>query len=210
MTFSRSVSLSARALACERDQRLLFSGLEFELGPGQTLLVEGRNGSGKTSLLRILCGMRRQDAGAVHWCGRAIERLGGQYRSQLAFIGHADGIKQELTVSENLSVARALGVAGDADVESAIARVGLSGYEDVLCRKLSAGQRRRVALARLLVTAQPLWIVDEPFTSLDREGVDLFRTLMREHADRGGILVFTSHHGVELQDRGLQRLRLAA
>jgi heme exporter protein A len=202
--------LMAQALSCVRDDRTLFSGLGFQVSPRQVLLVEGRNGCGKTSLLHILCGIRRQDDGEVSWCGEPISRLGAQYYEQVAYVGHADGVKGDLTVEENLQVARALGKPGAISLDHALAEVNLDGFQDVLTRNLSAGQRRRLALARLLVTESRLWILDEPFTSLDRHGIAAFTELMEAHTAAGGMVVMTSHHDIAFPGADVQRIDLSA
>jgi len=190
--------LEARELECIRDDRRLFSGLEFTLDAGAALILEGRNGSGKTSLLRILCGIRMPDAGTVTWCGTDIDKLGPDYHVHTAYVGHRDGIKLDLTPLENLAMARALGKPSAISLETALEQVELYGFEDVLARNLSAGQQRRLALARLLVTDSVLWILDEPFTSLDTHGIGVIETLLEEHTGNGGMLAATSHHTVNL------------
>ncbi|MDP2904133.1 MAG: cytochrome c biogenesis heme-transporting ATPase CcmA [Methylovulum sp.] len=206
MSLSNPV-LQAMALSCIRDDRVLFSDLTFALDVGQVLLLEGKNGSGKTSLLRILCGFREPDAGRVCWCGASIND--SQYHADMAYIGHLDGIKKELTVLENLNVALALGQTGLYPLANALARVQLAGYEDVLVQALSAGQKRRLSLARLLVTKNRLWILDEPFTSLDKQGIKLTETLMTEHTASGGLVVLTSHHDLNLSGVDVQRIHLS-
>ncbi len=146
------MSLVGQSLECSRDDRVLFSDLNFSIGPGQALLVEGRNGTGKTTLLRMLCGIRRPDAGDILFNGECIYRLGSDYHTHMAYVGHMDGIKRELTAHENLRVADALGRPGRMQVPAALDRVRLAGFEDVVVNKFSAGQRRRLALARLLVS----------------------------------------------------------
>ncbi|MGZ8188864.1 MAG: cytochrome c biogenesis heme-transporting ATPase CcmA [Methylosarcina sp.] len=207
MSKYKTMSLQAIALSCSRDDRLLFEGLNFELTPGRVLLLEGRNGSGKTSLLRILCGFREADAGQVLWCGDSIKD--GQYYADMAYVGHLDGIKKELTVLENLTVSLALGRPGLYSIEQALAKVRLSGYDDALVQSLSAGQKRRLSLARLLITRNHLWILDEPFTSLDKEGIALIETLMTEHCVNGGMIVLTSHHDIDLHSAFVQRIYLS-
>ncbi len=199
--------LQASGLSCIRDDRVLFSELTFTLNVGQVLLLEGKNGSGKTSLLRILCGFREPDAGQICWCGECISD--SQYYADMAYIGHLDGIKKELTVFENLSVALALGRPGQYPLSDALVRVQLSGYEDVLVQALSAGQKRRLSLARLLVTQNRLWILDEPFTSLDKQGIKLTEILMTEHTASGGLIVLTSHHDLNLPAVDVQRIHLS-
>lgn len=204
------MSLVGQSLECSRDDRVLFSDLNFSIAPGQALLVEGRNGTGKTTLLRMLCGIRRPDAGDILFNGECIYRLGSDYHTHMAYVGHMDGIKRELTAHENLRVADALGRPGRMQVPAALERVRLAGFEDVVVNKFSAGQRRRLALARLLVSKAVLWILDEPFTSLDRHGVKLVEELMAEHMGEGGMLAVTSHHDVDLGSAGVCRLDLSA
>ncbi|NNG12722.1 MAG: cytochrome c biogenesis heme-transporting ATPase CcmA [Halobacteria archaeon] len=206
-----SMTLEGRGLECIRDDRVLFSGLDFVLVAGQTLLLEGRNGSGKTSLLRILCGIRLPEDGAVTWCGEDIFSLGPVYHEHIAYVGHRDGLKLDLTPMENLAMARGLGSPNpDASPEDALQRVDLVGFEDIPTHNLSAGQQRRLALARLLVTRSQLWILDEPFTSLDVHGIELAEELFHEHISLGGMLAMTSHHAVKLDSARVQRINLSA
>jgi len=200
-------SLKGTDLSCIRDDRVLFDGLAFELVSGQVLLLEGQNGSGKTSLLRILCGFREPDAGQVFWCGEAIND--SQYYADMAYIGHLDGVKKELTVLENLKVSLALGLPGQYSIQQALDKVQLANYDDVLVQALSAGQKRRLSLARLLITQNCLWILDEPFTSLDKQGIALIESLMSEHCAAGGMIVLTSHHDIDLHDVDVQRILLS-
>lgn len=209
-TDSGTPRLEASGLCCIRDDRTLFADLGFRLHGGQALLVEGRNGSGKTSLLRILCGIRMPDEGRVSWNGEDIFRLGGDYHACTAYVGHRDGVKLDLTARENLAVARGLGAPSETPLEDALEAVGLSGFDDVPVRNLSAGQQRRLALARLLVTRSKLWILDEPFTSLDRHGIAVIETLVTQHLADNGMLVATSHHAVDLRDADIQRINLSA
>jgi len=194
-------------LSCIRDDRVLFEELVFELIPGQVLLLEGKNGSGKTSLLRILCGFREPDTGQLTWCGDAIND--GQYYADMAYVGHLDGVKKELTVLENLKVSLALGRAGQYSIQQALNKVHLVNYDDVLVQALSAGQKRRLSLARLLITQNIVWILDEPFTSLDKQGIMLIESLMSEHCAKGGMIVLTSHHDIDLHGVDVQRINLS-
>ena len=207
MKLNENLSLQGIGLSCVRDDRMLFEELNFELASGQVLLLEGQNGSGKTSLLRILCGLREPDAGEVFWSGDAIN--GSQYYQDMAYVGHQDGVKKELTVLENLKVSLALGQCGRYSIPQALAKVHLSDYDDVLVQALSAGQKRRLSLARLLVTHNILWILDEPFTSLDKQGIALIETLMSEHCASGGMIVLTSHHDIVLHGVDVQRIHLS-
>ncbi len=202
-----NVKLRTENLSCIRDDRVLFEGLGFTVDPGQVLLLEGQNGSGKTSLLRILCGFREPDSGHVLWCGEPINQ--SSYYSDMAYVGHMDGIKKELTVLENLKLHLALGQPGKMTIPQALDKVNLAGYDDTLIQALSAGQKRRLSLARLLITCNVLWVLDEPFTSLDKQGIELIESLMLEHCGNGGIIVMTSHHDVNLPNENIQRIRLA-
>jgi heme exporter protein A len=202
--------LEAEALACVRNDRVLFQDLRFRLEPGEVVLIEGPNGSGKSSLLRILCGIRLQDEGVVRWGGTPVEKLGPDYHAVLAYVGHHDGIKLGLTPIENLRMARALGLPSKAGVDEVLERLGLYDHGDVLAGSLSAGQRRRLALGRLLATENKLWILDEPLTSLDRQGAKLFVSLVEEFVAGGGMVLMTSHHDLELGVERVQKIDLAA
>ncbi len=200
-------SLVGTGLSCIRDDRVLFKNLAFEVVSGQVLLLEGKNGSGKTSLLRILCGFREPDSGEINWCSEAVKD--SQFYAQMAYVGHLDGIKKELTVLENLKMSLALSSVGQYSIHQALAKVHLAGYDDILVQALSAGQKRRLSLARLLITENVLWILDEPFTSLDKQGIALIETLMIEHCANGGMIVLTSHHDIALHDVEVQRINLS-
>ena len=203
--------LEAHKLECIRDDRTLFSGLEFSVDGGEMLLLEGRNGSGKTSLLRILCSIRLPDDGRVTWCGEDIQKLGPDYHETLTYVGHRDGVKHDLTPQENLKMAQALGKPNEGlSIDDVLDQFGLYGFEDVPTRNLSAGQQRRLALARLLVTESPLWILDEPFTSLDKQGVHVFEQLMDKHTAQGGMIVLTTHHKVRIEGSHVQTINLSA
>ena len=198
-------------LECVRDDRTLFSGLHFSVSAGQALVLEGQNGSGKTSLLRILCGIRLPEAGKVLWAGEDIFDLGPEFHEHIAYMGHKDGNKLDLTPQENLRMARGLGKAReDLSIEDALDQVGLYGFEDVPTRNLSAGQQRRLAIARLLVTEARLWILDEPFTSLDRQGIEIVEGLFDRHLARGGLAAMTTHHRISFADSQVKRINLSA
>jgi heme exporter protein A len=191
--------LEAAALECERSGRTLFRALSFALRAGEALRVAGANGSGKTSLLRILCGLAAPAAGEVRWRGTPIRALQEDYARELVYLGHAPAVKGDLTAAENLSIACTLaGLAvKPADVAAALERFGLPG-RDLPVRKLSQGQRRRAALARLCLSRAPLWLLDEPFSSLDADGIGLLHGLFLEHLEQQGAIVFTTH-----QDPGI-------
>lgn len=208
---SPAAALDAENLTCIRDDRTLFSDLSFRVESGQALVVSGRNGSGKTTLLRTLSGMRMPDEGSIRWCGDDIYRLGSDYNACTAYVGHRDGNKLDLTPLENLAFVRSLGDPHpDLQPAQALATVDLAGFEDVATRNLSAGQQRRLALARLLITRAPLWILDEPFTSLDTHGIAIMEELAHNHLVNGGMLVVTSHHMVNLDSTAVIPLNLSA
>ncbi|QWF69424.1 cytochrome c biogenesis heme-transporting ATPase CcmA [Methylomonas paludis] len=206
MSQPQATGLFVTDLSCRRDERLLFSGLSFNVQPGQVLLLEGSNGSGKTSLLRILCGFRSADSGECRWDGIPLDQ--SDYFAETAYVGHADGSKKELTVLENLRFALALSAPGAYSIAQALQKVQLAGFDDNLVQTLSAGQKRRLSLARLLITRQRLWILDEPFTSLDRQGIELIESLMMAHTGQGGMVILTSHHELSLPHIHLQRIHL--
>ncbi len=201
--------LSVQQLCCFRDDRELFRDLNFTLESGQALFIEGRNGSGKTSLIRILTGLRPPESGEVVWCGENINRLGHEYCRHFVYVGHLNGVKENLSVIENLKMARVLGqTSSGLALDAALEQVHLTHFEDSMVHTLSAGQHRRLALARMLVIGSPLWIMDEPFTALDKYGVELFESLLKTHTDNGGMAVMTSHHEMNLQDVDVKVLTL--
>jgi heme exporter protein A len=187
--------LEAAELECERGARILFRAVSFVLAPGELLRVAGANGSGKTSLLRILCGLTRPSAGEVRWNGQPIARLKEEYTRELVYIGHAPAVKDDLTPRENLEVSCRL--AGQATSSPALAAaLERLRVPDLPVRKLSQGQRRRAALARLLLSEAPLWLLDEPFAALDAEGISVLDGLLGKQLDRGGAVVYTTHQDV--------------
>jgi heme exporter protein A len=188
------MELSAQDLACERGERMLFSGLSFRLAAGEALVVTGPNGAGKTSLLRMIAGFLRPSRGRVV-VSRGEDAPTG---TLLHFVGHQDALQGALTGRENLAFAGAIMGTGAGTVAPALARLGLAELADIPARALSAGQRRRLALARLLVAPRPLWLLDEPITGLDTRGQDTLRALAREHLDGGGLLVATTHVALDL------------
>lgn len=202
--------LEVSDLECRRGDRLLFSGLSFTLEPGTLLHVRGRNGSGKTTLLRALCGLLTPDAGSIVWNGEDARRLGEDFHADTLYFGHLNGIKGDLTGVENLRVSATLDGDRIADDQlwGALGQMGLAGFEDLPTRVLSQGQKKRVALARLLLSEAPLWILDEPFTALDVDAVDQLQLLIAEHVAHDGLVILTTHQEVALTSGQIRRLHL--
>jgi heme exporter protein A len=192
--------LTATSLSCVRGERRLFAGLDLAVGPGEWLHVQGENGAGKTSLLRILCSLSPPAEGEIRWRGELIKALAEDYRREMLFLGHHGAVKEELTPLENLTLAAQLDgtMLDEVDALKALARFGLRGREDLTVRFLSAGQKRRVLLARLAVRKAALWILDEPFTALDVKAVDMLSGLIEEHIAGGGMAILTSHQSMPL------------
>ncbi|MCK6393380.1 cytochrome c biogenesis heme-transporting ATPase CcmA [Zoogloea sp.] len=203
--------LRAHGLACDRGDRRLFSAVDLCVSPGEWLQVEGANGAGKTSLLRMLAGLSPAADGHIEWDGRPMGEARDDYHARLLYLGHAAAIKEDLSALENLQTAAA--IAGrpldEATALAALRRIGLKGREDLPARVLSQGQKRRVALARLLCSQARLWILDEPFVALDVAAVTQLCGILDEHLARGGMLIFTSHQAVQLAGSGAT-LKLSA
>jgi heme exporter protein A len=200
--------LSVHDLACARGERLLFKDMDFSLERSQVLLVQGGNGQGKTSLLRLLTGLARPENGEIRWRGDSIRRNSEAYHAEMCYLGHANGVKDDLNPLENLRFADGLhGRAFDPSRATAtLERLGLSRCLDLPCRVLSFGQRRRVALAALLLAGATLWILDEPLTGLDVHAVALMEGLIRDHLAAGGMVVATTHQALNLAGISVQRL----
>lgn len=191
--------LQAADLDCERGGRRLFSGLSFGLNAGEILRVAGENGRGKTSLLRILCGLLAPSAGEVRWKGRPLSGLREEFSRQVLYLGHAPGVKDELTAVENLRIACELAGlrAGGSAMDEALGAFDVPRERPV--GRLSQGQRRRAALARLAIGAPvPLWILDEPLAALDARAAHRVETLVNAHAARGGLIAFTTHQATDI------------
>ena len=200
-------ALELRDLACVRGRRRLFRGLNATLAPGQLLRVGGANGAGKTSLLRLLCGLLAPAHGQVLWQGQDLKRVRDSFHRQLIYLGHAAALKDDLSPLENLRVAVRLGgdAADDAAARRALADAGLAGREHVPARTLSQGQRRRAALARLPLGSAALWVLDEPFNALDAAATGWLLGLIEGHLQSAGMVVLTSHQPVALSEQCQQR-----
>ena len=202
--------LEASNLECVRGERRLFAGVGFRLERGEMLYLQGKNGSGKTSLLRMLCGLTPPADGEIFWRGAPIRKLGDEFRADLCYLGHHNAIKEELTPLENLLASAKLAEESldDDSALDALEQVGLRGREDLACRYLSQGQKRRVALARLVHERRALWILDEPYVALDPAAVELVAGLIGAHLQRGGLAVLTTHQTVEVPAGTVRELRL--
>lgn len=204
-------TLEASHLKCIRGERTLFDALGFRLQGGQMLYLRGANGAGKTSLLRLLCGLAQPEAGQILWNGRPVTEQTALFRSELFYLGHLNALQEALTVDDNLAFYAALGgMAPDAAATArALERMGLRGCQRRLVRHLSQGQKRRVALARLMLNRASLWVLDEPFVALDQASLDLLAGVIGQHLQRGGMAVLTSHQQVDIPGAQVQTLELA-
>lgn len=193
--------LEVTDLECARGDLVLFSRLQFSLRPGELLHVKGPNGSGKTTLLRTLCGLMYQEAGDIRWNGELTKKLGEDFNRELTYIGHHNGVKDELTAIENLLVTGRLAgkLYAEADIIHALRRIGLAGREDLPAQVLSQGQRRRVALARLLLSNTRLWVLDEPYTALDVVAIGVLSGVIANHLGSGGMVMLTTHQDVDIE-----------
>jgi heme exporter protein A len=191
--------LELRQFSCLRDGHPLFQPLNFTLNSGDLVQISGPNGAGKTTFLRAVCGLFDEWEGEMMWHGSVMRTPNFEACCDLIYLGHQPGVKKSLTAAENLQwFFGSRGLAFPGRVEDALAQVGLAGYEDVLCHQMSAGQMRRVALARLYVAAAKLWILDEPFTAIDRFGVGNLEQLIQQHVSGGGSVVLTTHQALAL------------
>lgn len=199
-TLTIHTMLNVIDLSCVRGERSVFTGVDFKVEPGEWLHVRGANGCGKTSLLRLLTGLSRPVQGEIRWCGKPTAHDAQAYRADLLFLGHQAAVKEELTALENLQLGSELD--GRAlprpEALAALQYLGLKGREDQPVRSLSAGQKRRVLLSRLVTRKAKLWLLDEPFAALDTRAVEMLGTLIGEHLDRGGMAVVTSHQAVQI------------
>mgnify|MGYP005651778785 FL=1 len=210
-TFSNSQAdktmLAVRDLFCERDDRVLFKNLDFDLPEGQVLQVQGSNGSGKTTLMRILCGLNDSYEGSIKWYGQEIEEQAASFFSSLLYIGHRVGVSKVLSPVENLRWSCSLKQAvSDEQIMAALKEVGLRGFEESPCYTLSAGQQQRASLARLIISPALLWVLDEPFTTLDSKGVAMLEKILQRQAQTGGSVMVTTHHSLSIAELTLLSL----
>lgn len=202
--------LEVSNLTAIRDERVLFEELSFSIETGEIVQIEGRNGTGKTTLLRIIAGLGDSEAGEILWNGLPTVSNRDLFHQDLLFLGHQTGVKRELNGYENLSFYQSIHQTkiDKEHIWGALAQVGLAGREDVPVAQLSAGQQRRVALARLWLSQQPLWILDEPLTAIDKQGVKVLENLFLQHAERGGIVVLTTHQDMFTDSPKLRKIKL--
>lgn len=211
-----SAVFAANDLTCVRQDRCLFESLSFSLNSGEILQIEGPNGAGKSSLLRILAGFLRPDSGTLSWQQQAISEVEFEFLNNLLFIGHKAGINPHLSAFENVNFWLKLHggtnnsnvVKEEVDVFALLGRLGLVGLEDIPVSQLSAGQQRKVALARLWLSPAKLWILDEPFTAIDKKGVSGLQKRFAQHLDTGGMIIITTHQDLTEHFASLQRVHL--
>lgn len=197
-------------LTAIRDERVLFENLSFKIHTGEIVQIEGRNGTGKTTLLRIIAGLGDCESGDILWKDHITVSNRDLFHQDLLFLGHQTGVKRELSGYENLAFYQSIQKCNQ-DKETlwgALAQVGLAGREDVPVAQLSAGQQRRVALARLWLSNQPLWILDEPLTAIDKQGVKVLESLFLKHAEQGGIVLLTTHQDMFTDSPKLRKIKL--
>ncbi len=207
-----SFRIEVTNLSCVRGFNTLFDGLAFSVESGSALHVVGANGSGKTSLLRILCGLSLAESGQIQCNGRDIKEIASEYRGQLSYLGHKPALKPDLTPRENLVSLAAMRNEGSADPVSTtdefLTHLEVDHTINRPCRQLSAGQKQRIAIARVVMSRAPIWFLDEPGTSLDSGGIKLLAELMRMQLESNGLIVFTSHQGFDLPFERLERISL--
>jgi len=204
--------LEVKNVGCVRGDRRLFRDISFTLTPGTCVQLTGPNGSGKTSLLRIICGLMHAEEGSIRWDGEHVRSLGEEYFTAITYIGHRNGLKEELTSIENLRISSGLSgrEISPSEARNALGKMGLSGRENLAARLLSEGQRRRASLARLLICKTAVWVLDEVLTSLDKAAMTLVRSLIEEHLESGGMAIVATHQELALTAGSFQRIELVS
>ncbi|NJD32420.1 MAG: cytochrome c biogenesis heme-transporting ATPase CcmA [Gammaproteobacteria bacterium] len=201
--------LEARAINAWRGERHILRDVSFTVHAGEFLKVTGPNGVGKTTLLRVVCGLLPAESGEVHWCGRPVRGASDEFHAQLGYLGHPNSLKADLTARENLRFLAGLRQAlSDKEIDAALDRCGILSRGDLPSRSLSAGQKRRLALARLLLAEASLWVLDEPVTNLDTAGITLVEELIQEHVQRGGLALAAAHQRLLDHSPNLRRLEM--
>ena len=202
--------LEAREINCWRGERHILRDVSFAVRAGEFLKLTGPNGVGKTTLIRIVCGLLPPESGTVHWRNRRVSSSNDEFHVEMAYLGHLNSLKADLTARENLRYLAGLRQSlSDAEIDAALDRVGILSRGDLAARSLSAGQKRRLALARLLLADASLWILDEPVTNLDTAGIELVETLITEHVERGGLALSAAHQRLLDEAPFLRRLELS-
>lgn len=201
--------IDAEQLTCIREDRILFEQLSLAIYPGEIVQVEGPNGAGKTSLLRILAGLSNPYEGNVRYQQQAIDRCRDEFHQDLIYLGHLPGVKGEMTAQENLAFNLSLHGLDSSDAEETLNKVNLLGFEDALASHLSAGQHRRIALARLWQSNARIWILDEPFTAIDKNGVSKLEQLFLQHVEQGGCVILTTHQDLSFTQDKVKKITLA-
>lgn len=202
------ILLNAKDLSCVKQDRVLFEQLSLQLKPGELLQIKGKNGAGKSSLLRILAGLTLPDEGALQYLSQPLHSNLPDYAANLCFIGHQSGIHEQLTALENLQFWRAATDLNAVDDYALLAALGLAGLEDIPCKMLSAGQQRRVSLARLWASQAQIWILDEPFTALDQSAIALLQQHFIQHLTQGGAIILTTHQALSMEYHALYALEI--
>jgi len=207
-TQNSNVLLSAQNLTCIREERVLFEALDVNISAGDIVQIEGPNGAGKTSLLRILAGLSQPYDGTIYFQNKAVAQQRENFHQNLLYLGHLPGVKGEMTAQENLEFNLALHGLNASDAEETLSEVNLLGFEDALASHLSAGQHRRISLARLWQSQHKIWILDEPFTAIDKLGVEKLEQLFLRHADNGGCVILTTHQDLSLPAERVKKVTL--
>jgi heme exporter protein A len=201
--------LRASDLTCIREERILFEALDFAITAGDIVQIEGPNGAGKTSLLRILAGLSKPYDGDIYFQETSIAKQREAFHQELLYLGHLPGVKDEMTAQENLEFNLALHGSSSNTAEQTLSEVNLLGFEDAFASHLSAGQHRRISLARLWQSQAKIWILDEPFTAIDKLGVKKLEALFLQHADNGGCVILTTHQDLSLPAERVKKVTLA-